>query len=78
MYTADMRISKVDKKIRSRAQHTYVLADSSKIDKTALACHGFIQQVDALITDDGLSDENKQRLTQLGAQVIVVPTTNRS
>jgi len=74
LYTADMGIAKVDQKIRTRAQRTYILADSSKIGKTALARHGFIQQVDALITDDGIKDEDRRRFEKLGAEVIVVST----
>ena len=78
LYTADMSIAKVDQKIRTRAQRTYILADSSKIGKTALARHGFIQQVDALITDDGIKDEDRRRFEKLGAEMIVVSTENRT
>ena len=71
MYTSDMRVATVDRKIRTRAQQTYVLADSSKIGRTALTRHGLVQEVDALITDGGVTDEQLESLWQLGADVIV-------
>ncbi len=72
MYTADMQVAAIDKKIRSRSKKTYVLADSSKIGKTALTRHGFLNEVAGLITDRGISDKNKARLEERGTQVIVV------
>jgi len=72
LYNADMRISRVDRKIRERAARTYVLADSTKVGRTALVRHSFLQQVDALITDDGIDPEHKRQLEQLGAKIIVV------
>lgn len=72
LYTADMRISRVDQKIRERADRTYILADSSKIGRTALIRHGFIQEADGLITDDGISPGHRRKLERLGANVVVV------
>ena len=73
MYTADMRISRVDQKIRKQAEHTYVLADSSKLGQTALVRHGFISEVKALITDDGIDRKIKTQLEKRGANIITVP-----
>ena len=73
VYTNDMRMAQVDQKIRQRAQRCYVLADSSKIGKTALARHGVLQQVDALITDDGIGRSQCKKFKKLGCQVIVSP-----
>lgn len=72
MYTADMRISRVDQKIRKRASRTYILADSSKFGKTALARHGFVNEVDAIITDEGISEKYKTAFKKMGAEVIIV------
>lgn len=72
LYTEDMRIVKVDQKIRKRAAKNYILADSSKIGKTALATNGIINEVDALITDDGIADEVKKSFEDMGATVIAV------
>jgi DeoR/GlpR family transcriptional regulator of sugar metabolism len=72
LYTEDMRIVKVDQKIRKRAAKNYVLADSSKIGKTALATNGIINEVDAFITDDGIEDEVRKIFKGMGATVITV------
>lgn len=72
LYTADMQVAAVDKKIRSRAKKTYVLADSSKIGKTALTRHGFLHEVAGLITDSGILKKDIKRFEKLGAKLIVV------
>ncbi len=72
LYCADMRISQVDRIIRKRAERTYVLADSSKIGKTALIRHGFLREVDGLITDEGIGDKDKRQFEKLGANIITV------
>ena len=72
VYTNDMRMSRVDEKIRKRAEDCYILADSSKIGKTALARCGFVQQVHGLITDEGIERMHLAQLTKLGTNVIVV------
>ena len=72
LYNADTRIAKVDQKIRQRADVTYVLADSTKIGKTALIAHGFVYEVKALITDDRIIAEYRSAFEDMGATVIVV------
>lgn len=72
LYTADMRIAKVDEKIRSRARTTYILADSSKIGKTALVRHGYAKQAAALITDDNILPEHRRALEELGITIRIV------
>lgn len=72
LYNADMRIAKVDQKIRQRAEKTYILCDSSKIGKTALATNGKICEVDALITDNNIKEKEKEVFEESGATVIIV------
>ncbi len=72
LYTDDMRIVKVDQKIRKQAVKNYVLADSSKFGKTSLAVNGNVHQVDALITDDKISVEFKSFLKEKGTTLITV------
>ncbi len=70
-YNRDLRIAKVDQKIRQRAQHVYVLADSSKLNRTALVRHGSIQQVDGLITDNKADMDFITQLKTIGTSVII-------
>ena len=75
LYNADMRIAKVDQKIRQRAEKTYILCDSSKIGKTALATNGKVYEIDALITDNNIKKEEKEVFEESGATVITVEDT---
>ena len=66
-----MRIVRVDQKIQKRAAKSYILADSSKIGKTALASNGYIYQVNALITDNAIEPEYKRAFEEMGTTLIV-------
>ena len=71
LYNADMRIAKVDQKIRKRASCSYILCDSSKIGKTALASNGFVYEVNALITDDQIGSAYRKSFEKMGAKLII-------
>jgi DeoR/GlpR family transcriptional regulator of sugar metabolism len=71
IYVDDVRILQVDLKIRNQASKTYILADSSKIGKTAFATNCYINQVHALITDDGIDPECKKEFEKMGAKIII-------
>ena len=72
VYTEDMRIVNVDKKIRQRAGKNYILADSSKIGKSALAANGSVNQAEALITDNRIEPRYRKLFEELGATIITV------
>lgn len=74
LYTEDSRVSQVDRRIRTRAARSYVLADSSKIGAAALISHGFLRDIEALITDDHLSMERQRALKKSGAKIIIAKT----
>ncbi len=56
--------------IRS-ANETYLLVDSSKFGKASIASLGSLSQVDYLITDEGLPNEFRERIIDLGVEVII-------
>ncbi len=72
VYTADMRISKVDQKIRQRATRTYCLADSSKVGHPELVRHGYIHEMDGFITDTALDPKLKAQWEKKGAKITLV------
>ena len=74
LYAPDMSIARVNQKMRTRADRKYLLADSSKIGKTALVRHGSLTDFDAFYTDDGIDSAQKKELEQLGVPIIVVTT----
>ena len=72
LYNSDLRIANVDRKIRQRAEKTYILADSSKVGKTSLVTNSFIYEVEALITDGAMATEHCRAFEEMGATVTVV------
>ncbi|AKJ63669.1 DeoR/GlpR family DNA-binding transcription regulator [Kiritimatiella glycovorans] len=70
LYTGDPRVAEVDRRIRSCAARTYVLADSSKVGQTALLVHGSLAEAEALITDAAVRDEDCAALEKTGVAVI--------
>ena len=71
LYNADTRIARVDQKMRQRAKHNYILCDSSKIGKTALAASGFVNEIDALITDSRINKAQVTTFKKIGTKVII-------
>jgi DeoR/GlpR family transcriptional regulator of sugar metabolism len=72
LYSNDMRIVKVDQKIRKRAAKSYILADSYKLGRTALATNGQVSEIDALITDKAIPEDLKKNFEDTGAKIITV------
>lgn len=71
LFNSDMRIAKVDQKMRRRAQQTYILCDSSKIGKIDFASNGSLAEVNALITDNKISSEHLNTLKKIKTQIII-------
>ncbi|MCW6530468.1 DeoR/GlpR family DNA-binding transcription regulator [Sphingomonas sp. MMSM20] len=53
------------------ASRVYLVADSSKIGKTSFSSLGGIENIHALITDNGIRDEDHRAFTDAGIEVIV-------
>jgi len=71
LFNTDMRIAKVDQKIRRRAKRTYILSDSSKIGQTDLASNGMLSEAEALITDSKITKEQLSELKKTGTKIII-------
>lgn len=71
IYNSDLRLARVDRRMRQRSAKTYILADSTKIGHTALARNGSLSEVDALITDAGISPSTAEHFRALGMRVII-------
>jgi DeoR family transcriptional regulator of aga operon len=54
------------------SQTRIVLADSSKIGQRGFARICEVEDIDILITDNGISEEAKQRIEKLGVKLIIV------
>ena len=71
LFNSDMRIAKVDQKMRRRAKKTYILSDSSKIGQTDLASNGMLSEAEALITDSKITKEQLSELEKTGTKIII-------
>ncbi len=71
LFNSDMRIAKVDQKMRRRARQTYVLCDSSKIGKIDFASNGSLIEVSALITDNKIDSGYFESLKKTNTQIII-------
>jgi DeoR family transcriptional regulator, fructose operon transcriptional repressor len=76
MYNEDMRLAQLDKKMRRCATRSFVLCDSTKIGKTALARNGSLTEMEALITDDGIRQEDLKAFTEMGVKVLIAGRKN--
>ncbi|MBN2861059.1 MAG: DeoR/GlpR transcriptional regulator [Sphaerochaetaceae bacterium] len=61
----------VKKAMIHSARETFLLVDSSKFGKTSIASLGTLSQINYLITDEGIPDTFRQRITDLGVNVII-------
>ena len=72
IYSNDLRVLTIDRKMAQVSQRLIVLADSSKLERTAL-CRVFSRQdYQLLITDAGASDKTVKRLGKMGIEVELV------
>lgn len=71
LYNADMRLAHVDRCMRKRAEHSFVLADSTKLGHTALARNGHLREVEALITDSRITPAQHEALLGNEARLLI-------
>lgn len=72
IYNPDLRLARVDRLMRRVSTRSCVLADHSKIGRTALACSGTMADVDVLITDDQAPADALRRFARMGAEIVKV------
>lgn len=67
----DEREARVNALMASRAEHAWVIADSSKIGVRAFATVGDIGDFTGVVTDAGIRDDDHAALTDRGLQVLI-------
>ncbi len=60
----------VKKAMIDASREIYVLADSTKFGLASFASLGVMDYVDAIVTDDGIDDNSRRQLKDLGVEVI--------
>jgi len=67
----DEREAAINALMASRAARAVIVADSSKIDRRAFAAIGPLRLFSTIITDDGITAPQRDRLTDAGYEVVV-------
>ena len=70
--TTDERTSTINELVVERAEKSYVLADSSKFDKTSFIRYASIEQIDTIFTDSGIGKDVLKAYRDAGARIEVV------
>jgi DeoR/GlpR family transcriptional regulator of sugar metabolism len=65
-------LAEICKKVISKSQQKILLADSSKYGRMGFAHIADLDSLSTLITDTKLSDANKNKLSELGLNIIRV------
>jgi DeoR/GlpR family transcriptional regulator of sugar metabolism len=66
----------VKKAMIDAAEVTYLVADSTKIGKSALASLGALSLIDFIITDEGIEEKHKQVLEEHEIELIIAKNTS--
>lgn len=74
LFSGSVAEAGLKKRILAAADMCIVLADSSKLGRQSLCRFADAREVDALVTDDGMTPEQLARLVESGAEVAVAKT----
>ena len=66
--------AEVKQALISSSRQTILCMDSSKVGRTYLARFATLNDMDTLITDNGISDESREAIERQQIQIITVPT----
>ncbi|PTX94629.1 DeoR/GlpR family DNA-binding transcription regulator [Opitutus sp. ER46] len=70
IYNVDMRLARVDRTMRRVAERCCILADHTKLGRTALARSGTLADVDIFLTDTGAPSALLKRYARLGVKIV--------
>ena len=70
--TTDERTAKMNQIVVDRADHAYVLVDSSKFGKSSFVQYAGLDQVETVFTDPGLGKETLKAYAEAGARIQTV------
>lgn len=76
--TTDERTASLNEVMIHRAGQRYVLADSTKFDRSSFVTYGRLEEVDEVLTDQGLDDRLMARFSEKGLRIRRVVQLNPS
>jgi len=74
--TTDERTSTINELVVERAEKSYVLADSSKFNKTSFIRYASIEEIDTIFTDSGIGSDTLEVYRKAGVHIEIVRTKN--
>jgi DeoR/GlpR family transcriptional regulator of sugar metabolism len=77
IYNVDLQLAQVDRKMRTKATCSCLLADSTKLGQTALVKNGNLKDFDIFITDQGISGEHLLLARKMAGNVIITQATKK-
>ena len=72
-YTSDERLSNLEQRTISVADRTAIITESAKFGRRALTRFASLDEVDLLVTDDGIDAADEAKLRSSGIEIIEVP-----
>jgi len=72
LFNSNSLLVETERQMMESADEVWVVTDSSKFGRSALAHLAPLNVMDRLITDDGLPDEWRQRLEAIGVNVVII------
>ena len=63
--------ARVNQQLAARAAKVVIVTDSSKFDRTAFAMIRTWDQINTIITDDGINDSVRKQLEKLGIDIVI-------
>ncbi len=76
--TTDERTSRISELVMEHADASYVLVDSTKFDTSSFVRFAGVDEVEAIFTDQELSEEQLGRYRNAGAKIIMGPPVQSS
>lgn len=71
-YTSDKSLSNLEKKSISIAEHVAIITESIKFGRKALTRFAALQDIDLLVTDNGIPENDQKNLTDSGVELLLV------
>jgi DeoR family transcriptional regulator of aga operon len=71
VYTPNIEEAHLNQKMIELAKEVILVADSSKFQRKSMVFICEVAKIHKVITDDGISDEDKKRLEDSGVKVII-------
>ena len=75
-YTSDVRLSNLEQRMISVADHIAIITESAKFGRRALTRFASLDDVDLLVTDDNLDPGDEEKLVNHDIEVMKVPAVS--